>query len=522
MALTATATPQVLEDIRMTLQLTQAPTHMGSFDRPNIYYKVRYRDALDASHPGGALADCVQYIVKRHKKAQASKDCQLCSGIVYVHKRDDTTLLAKAISDAGAAWGVRAEAYHAGLKDAQRNQVQMDWSTNKIQVVIATVAFGMGIDLAHVRYVIHWSLAKTVEGFYQESGRAGRDGLPAHSVVYFSKKDASTFAFLMRKQHETSKDVDKRDQKFKTSLEGLEKMVEYCTAPSCRRAFLLKHFGDACLDCCQKTCDYCSDPQKVERAIQSAAVLTDVLKQQKKFSQQKKNKQAWDGQWMRPHNDDGNDEDDEEGYRRDWGDLDNDVVDGLRITGPATFGGNVEGGGSSGAFSSKDSSRKPGRGFVKASSILAKYEVLECQENNSNGFFRFRSKSQPQDVAKPVTIVTIPEHLRAGLPDPWQHLNKKPSGPSNNNNNKAFELKSSAEHAQATSQLKEDLAKLQAEREMRLKALQEKQAERRKAAAAGAITGTSTSLAFAPPPPPAPLTFGSAGGAATKKPRRGY
>ena len=154
MACTATATPQVIEDIRETLQLISSPCHIGSFDRPNIFYKIRYRDALDATSPGGALADLCKYIAKRHTQAQ--KDNVPCSGIVYVHKRADTAMLAQAISHHSR--NIRAEPYHAGLTNAQRTQVQHDWSNNQVQVAVATVAFGMGIDLAHVRYVIHCEL----------------------------------------------------------------------------------------------------------------------------------------------------------------------------------------------------------------------------------------------------------------------------------------------------------------------------------------------------------------------------
>jgi superfamily II DNA helicase RecQ len=155
MALTATATPQVIKDISSELSLQGCPLHIGSFDRPNIFYKVRYKDALDKP-----LDDLVQYVTTRHSKTRGG---ELISGIVYVHKRDETSMIANAISKAG----VIARAYHAGLKKEERAAVQEGWSNNQIQVAVATVAFGMGIDLAHVRYVIHWTLPKSIEGFYQ-------------------------------------------------------------------------------------------------------------------------------------------------------------------------------------------------------------------------------------------------------------------------------------------------------------------------------------------------------------------
>ena len=517
MALTATATPQVLEDIRTTLQLTEAPTHLGDFDRPNIFYKVRYRDSLDATAmsskenkkggAGGAMGDLVRYVQRRHARAQ--KEGTPCSGIVYVHKRDDTTMLAKAIS----AGGIKAGAYHAGMKDKERAQIQADWSSDKIQVAVATIAFGMGIDLAHVRYVIHWSVPKTVEGFYQESGRAGRDGLPAHSLVYFSKRDASTFAFLARKQYESSKH-ENRESKLKSSLQALEKMVEYCTSPSCRRAFLLKHFTgmNECNVECHKTCDYCNEPEKVERSIQAAAVVKDVIQQQRNYSRKKQEQKEWDGQWVRPHNDDGEgeDRDFEAEYARDWGD----DIDGLRITGPASGTG---GGGSYGEPELHIDNKPKGKAsFVKASSILDKYEMMECQESNSNGFVRFRQKSDTT-TQKPASTVTIPDHLRAALPDPLKHYEKKEQ-------KNATTKKSSAEHAKETARLKEDLAKLKAEREARMKALKAKQANRLAASSVVSTTGKSSKGAgnkssgmVPPPPPPSSLAFGGSSSASGSK-----
>jgi RecQ family ATP-dependent DNA helicase len=345
-ALTATATARVIDDIRTTLKLEKAETHISSFDRPNIFYKVRYRDSLDAMKPGGALADLVKFLKRRHERAK--REGVPCSGIVYVHKRSDTALLAKVISN-GA--GVRAEPYHAGLKSAQRDRVQQDWTSGKVSVAVATVAFGMGIDLAHVRYVVHWSIAKSVEAFTQESGRAGRDNLPAFSLLYFSKKDVSTFSFLIKKQYSKKE----KQHTLKTSLTALENMVDYCTAPGCRRQFLLNHFGDASTVSCDKTCDYCNNPEKVERAIQSANVVQDVVNSIDHRVKHKKKQQEWNGQWERPHDDDDVSCDEyanDDGYDR---------IGDLVITGP---------------ISEKPSGKVGGKmGFERASATLDKYEV---------------------------------------------------------------------------------------------------------------------------------------------------
>jgi superfamily II DNA helicase RecQ len=163
-----------------------------------------------------------------------------------------------------------------GLTKKQRNETQTNWTAGQIKVAIATVAFGMGIDLAHVRYVIHWSMPKSVEAFYQESGRAGRDMLKAKSVLYFSNDEASRYAFLIRKAAEdkAKKSKNPLQQADDRNLEDLQKMVDYCMMQCCRRQFLLKHFGEE-IDpklTCRKTCDYCINPSNVIKAQEDSSV----------------------------------------------------------------------------------------------------------------------------------------------------------------------------------------------------------------------------------------------------------
>jgi RecQ family ATP-dependent DNA helicase len=166
MACTATATPQVLADIRKFLRLEDRPCHLGSFDRKNVFYKVRYRDVLETETVQGATGDMVDFIKRQHEKAH--KNGTPCNGIVYVHKQRDTVELARVIS---SQTELRAEGYHGGMLDTDRTRIQEDWMSGQVPIAVATIAFGMGIDCPHVRYVIHWNVAKTVEGFYQESGR---------------------------------------------------------------------------------------------------------------------------------------------------------------------------------------------------------------------------------------------------------------------------------------------------------------------------------------------------------------
>lgn len=465
MACTATATPKVIQDIRDTLGLPEGevPCHLGSFNRPNISYEVRFKDSLDATRHDGAIGDLLALIKEKHSKASGP-----CSGIVYVHKRDDTTFIAKQIT---LTTGVPAAAYHAGLKDADRALVQQDWTTGKIKVAVATVAFGMGIDLGHVRYVLHWTLAKTVEGFYQESGRAGRDGEQALSVLYYSKEDASKFAFIIRKSAsskpaETRQQQDHNSKAADRTLAALEQMINYCMIPGCRRQFLLSHFGEKInpKEICCKTCDYCENPVKVQKAIQASDIVKDVLKSAAKYTSQVKKMKEWDGQWQGPHGDEF--DQDDGGFDERWGgdlcitegDFETDSEVGLKPSFPTKK-----------------------KGFKQAKSILDKYEKMESTEFAEGGFVTFRANDGPGLPHRPIEI---PLHLRDGLPDPLGHLAKgKP----------AEKRKSSAELASEAQRMRENLERLKEERAARLAALQ--------------ATSKVASSRPPPPPPPPTLTF---------------
>jgi superfamily II DNA helicase RecQ len=146
---------------------------------------VAYKDSLNQLHSDGDTKHLVQFIKKAHSRAKERS--KLCSGLVYVHKRNDTALLANLITK---ETGIIAVVYHAGLKKADRAQAQEAWMSGKAQIAVCTVAFGMGIDLGHVRYVVHWSISKSVDGFYQESGRAGRDGEAGRSSIIVLNRNA--------------------------------------------------------------------------------------------------------------------------------------------------------------------------------------------------------------------------------------------------------------------------------------------------------------------------------------------
>lgn len=463
MACTATATPKVIQDIRDNLMMKEGevPCHLSSFNRDNISYEVRYKDVLNAFNSRGDILDLI-YVVKQQHGA-AAKAGVPCSGIIYVHKRNDTEKLAREIFK---ETGIRAAAYHAGLKDKERKETQRKWTDGSIQVAVATVAFGMGIDLPHVRYVLHWAMAKSVEGFYQESGRAGRDGKPAISILYYSKEDASKFSFLIKKAMENkinkpkganiahSNDV-KEDSR---SLAALEGMVDYCIRPGCRRKYLLHHFGEDIDDnICNNKCDFCINPSRVEKLIcdaEQSEVVKHVFRQKHFNGIRGKGKSSpskeWDGQWTGPP--EGGNCDDE------FGDFDETLGPGdLGITGYVCADDPSE------DYGIADKNKRLG-GFVKATSILKKYEMLECQEGKKNGFVKFRTRStEPRklDAVSKDTVV-IPEHLREKFPDPLASLSKSQSNEGKSSTEGSKDIRSRLE------KLKAELAQLREKKAARL------------------------------------------------------
>ena len=480
MALTATATPQVIEDVQNELAL-QGRVHIGSFDRPNIYYMLKHKDALE-----NPLDDLVKYVVDRHTAAAAAATTTKttdgktdrdnhpadgeCSGIVYVHKREETSMIARAI----AKQGISAAAYHAGLKKADRLAVQEGWSTGTIQVAVATVAFGMGIDRHCVRYVVHWCLPKSIEGFYQEAGRAGRDGLPSHSRLYYSPDDVGKFKYLIRMQSSSGSAWKNADtaaaaqRNMERKLEQLEEMQEYCTQLKCRRNTLISYFGGAPV-VCGKTCDVCNNPEKVERMMRASTAIKDVRRQHQNFSKKKKkngkHNQPWDGQWTRPYGDD-----DDDAIANDWGD--NCLMAGdLKVTGPLEVD---PGDYSSSHDSIPDNTNKFGTnnrrgGFRKASDILSKYESMEDHEINND---------PPSRTSTTPNIFNIPEHLKESLKaaSDFTTANKLQT-----NKKRTTKVLSSADHAKNVDKIQDRLAKLQAEkaeREKKLKSLLAKRSNR--------------------------------------------
>ncbi|UPW18488.1 DNA helicase RecQ [Agarivorans sp. TSD2052] len=238
-ALTATADDTTRLDIVQRLGLGEAFTHISSFDRPNIRYTLQ-----EKYRPWQQLSD---YVKRRRED----------SGIVYCSSRKRVEELAMKLS----AEGLRSAAYHAGLPIAQRQLVQEQFQRDEIEVVVATVAFGMGIDKPNVRYVFHYDIPRNIEAYYQETGRAGRDGTEAEAVFLYDPADAN---WVRRMIEENENEQQRRVESHKFNA-----IVAFAEAQTCRRQVLLNYFGEYLAKPCGN-CDVCLDPPKQYDGLQDA------------------------------------------------------------------------------------------------------------------------------------------------------------------------------------------------------------------------------------------------------------
>lgn len=252
-ALTATADPQTREDIVSVLGLRDAQRFITSFDRPNIRYTV-----LEKHQPHSQLL--------RFLDTQGDE-----SGIVYALSRRRVEEIAEHLADRG----FQAAAYHAGLSASERKNVQERFIRDDLSIVVATVAFGMGIDKPNVRFVVHYDLPRHLEGYYQETGRAGRDGLPSDALLLFGTQDVATARYHIEK---SANENQKRIESHK-----LNSMVGFAESLTCRRRVLLGYLGETMQDDCGN-CDICLDPPERFDATEAARkVLSCVYRVRQSF-----------------------------------------------------------------------------------------------------------------------------------------------------------------------------------------------------------------------------------------------
>ncbi|KXY48241.1 DNA helicase RecQ [Bacillus cereus] len=256
LALTATATPQVRDDICNTLEINQKNTIMTTFERENLSFSV-----IKGQDRNAYLAD---YIRQNQKE----------SGIIYAATRKVVDQLYEDLMKVG----VSVSKYHAGMSDSDRNEQQELFLRDEVSVMVATSAFGMGIDKSNIRYVIHYQLPKNMESYYQEAGRAGRDGLDSTCILLYSSQDVQVQRFLI--------DQSTGESRFSNELEKLQNMTDYCHTEQCLQSFILQYFGEEPKEDCGR-CGNCTDNREsIDVTRESQMVLSCMIRTNQRFGKQ--------------------------------------------------------------------------------------------------------------------------------------------------------------------------------------------------------------------------------------------
>uniref|UniRef100_A0A915J065 DNA 3'-5' helicase n=1 Tax=Romanomermis culicivorax TaxID=13658 RepID=A0A915J065_ROMCU len=255
MALTATATKKVVGEICQYLKLRSPKTFKISAFRKNLFYDVQFKELLSESYEN--------HLASYLKDRLQDDD----SGIIYCRTKDGCVDLAAKLS----GFRIKAAPYHAGLPPKQRSEIQQKWMNGEVTVVVATISFGMGVDKSNVRVVVHWSLPPSICAYYQESGRAGRDGREAYCRIYYSKIERNTVGYLLTQdfsKYKDRKDLTPEKQKamISASQDAFEQLVNMFEKATCRHAAIAAYFDDEKPNC-SKMCDYCLEPKSCALSI---------------------------------------------------------------------------------------------------------------------------------------------------------------------------------------------------------------------------------------------------------------